>query len=241
MKIKSLKFSELVAQLINERDIIFRVVPTCIAIVPVSMLLGVLAAQTNWSVLEIFLFSLLGFTGSGQFALLPLADQGVGFFTMLMVAVSINSRYIPIAFSTAERLPRPLVQRMAIAYMLGDEAYALDREQANSVEIFITRFMIYGTWVASSVVGLLLAGLIPKQLLSISMNLGYPASIVLLVLSFNQLKTRIPQISSPWTRVCLEMLICVLVAVILLSLMGKVWFWLPSIAFSVWRLWEIHS
>lgn len=48
--------------------------PAALAIIPVSMLFGVLAGRSDWTPVEVALIGLLGFTGSGQFAVLPLAD-----------------------------------------------------------------------------------------------------------------------------------------------------------------------
>lgn len=213
-------------------------IPTALTLVPICMLFGVLAAQANWSVLEVFLFSLLGFSGSGQFALLPLAEQGMGFATLLLVAVSINSRYIPIAFVTASRLPRTPLRRAFLAHILGDEAYALEHERDPLLRIMTIRLTIYGVWVASTVAGTIAAGFIPKHLFGPGVNLGFPASVVLLVLSFGQLKARIPLIDAPWRKRMIEIGLCLAVALVLLAVLGPVWFWLPSIAFSTWRIWK---
>lgn len=215
-----------------------RATPTAVAIFPIGMLFGVLAAQAHWSSIDILLFSALGFSGSGQFALLPLVDQGIGFLTMLLMAVSINSRYIPIAFATASRLPRVPGQRAFLAHLLGDEAYALEHERDPTASIFVIRLTIYGAWVLSSVAGGLLSSLVPHSLLGDGVNLGFPASVVLLVLSFGQIKTRVPQIRASWYRRLIEIGLCVAVAMLLFTWLGKVWFWLPSIGFSTWRLWR---
>ncbi|WP_265258850.1 AzlC family ABC transporter permease [Verminephrobacter aporrectodeae] len=215
-----------------------RAAPTGLALVPVGMLFGVLAAQANWGALDVLLFGVLGFSGSGQFALLPLAAQGQGFLTMLLVAVSINSRYVPIAFVTASRLPRAPLRRAFLAHLLGDEAYAVEHEQDASVSILAIRLTIYGAWVLSTLAGVLAAGLLPRSSLSGGMNLGFPASAVLLVLSFGQLKVRVPRIAAPWRRRLAEMGLCIAAAMLLFAWLGPVWFWLPSIAFSSWRLWR---
>jgi predicted branched-subunit amino acid permease len=215
-----------------------RATPTAVAIFPVGMLFGVLAARAHWSSLEILLFSALGFSGSGQFALLPLVDQGLGFLTMLLMAVSINSRYIPIAFATASRLPHAPGKRAFLAHLLGDEAYALERERDPKAFIFVIRLTIYGAYVLSTVAGGLVVSLVPHSVLGEGVNLGFPASVVLLVLSFGQIKTRVPQIRAPWHRRLVEIGLCVAVALLLFTWLGRVWFWLPSIGFSTWRLWR---
>ncbi|MDR2991332.1 MAG: AzlC family ABC transporter permease [Burkholderiaceae bacterium] len=215
-----------------------RAVPTALTLIPICLLLGVLAAQTNWSLLEMLLFSVLGFSGSGQFALLPLAEQGSGVLTMLVVALSINSRYVPIALTTTARLPRQPVQRAFTAHLLGDEAYALEHEHDSFAAVLVTRLTIYLTWVTATVAGALMASLIPHTWFGSGVNLGFPASVVLLVLSFGQIKLRVPQIAAPWRRRLLELALCIAVALLLLATLGKTWFWLPSMAFSVWRLWK---
>ena len=218
---------------------VFRhVLPTSLTLVPIAMLLGVLAAQAHWSAFEVFLFSLLGFSGSGQFALMPLAAQDVGFLTLLLLAVSINSRYVPIAFVTASRLPSSPVRRGFMAHILGDEAFVLEQAVHEPAHMLVVRLTIYGVWVLSSVAGVLVAGMMPLELLDPRVNLGFPASVVLLVLSFSQLKARVPSIRASWPRRIFEIALCVLAALAFYALLGRIWFWLPSIAFSTWRLWK---
>lgn len=84
-------------------DALRRAAPAALAIIPVSMLFGVLASRSDWSPIEVALIGLLGFTGSGQFAVLPLADSGAGLLTMLLLTASINSRYLPIAYVSASK------------------------------------------------------------------------------------------------------------------------------------------
>lgn len=215
-----------------------RAAPTGVAIVPIGMLFGVLAGQANWGTLEVLAFSALGFSGSGQFALLPLAKEGLGFLTMLIVAMSINSRYVPIAFAAAVRLPQEPVKRAIMAHLVGDEAYALEQERDTVAAVLATRLTIYGAWVTSTVAGTLAASLVPRAWID-GINVGFPASVVLLVLSFEQLKLRIPTIPAPWCRRLSELAICISAALIFLVVLGKTWFWLPSMAFSTWRLWKV--
>ena len=213
-----------------------RALPTALAVAPTGMLFGVLASQSDWTPFEVLLLSAMGYSGSGQFALLPLAEQGIGFLTMLIVAISINCRYIPIVITTLTRLPKRPIPRAFMAHLVGDEAYALERERDQFAAIFSTRLTIYLAWVSSTFAGALFTTLIPANWFSPEMNLGFPASIVLLVLSFEQLKSRIPRISAPWERRLIELTLCVAAALVFIALLGKSWFWLPSIAFSTWRL-----
>lgn len=215
-----------------------RAVPTALTILPIGMLFGLLASKAQWDVSDVLLLSMLGFSGSGQFALLPLAEQGAGFLTMLMVTASVNSRYIPMAFISATRLPREAPRRAFLAHLLGDEAYALELESDPRRCIAAIRITIYCTWVLSHVIGVLVANLIPKELISADLQLGFPASLVLMILSFNQLKTRVPRINTTRVRKIAEIILCISVALLFCTWFGSVWFWLPSITFSCWRLWR---
>ncbi|MFP8779789.1 AzlC family ABC transporter permease [Hydrogenophaga sp. RWCD_12] len=212
--------------------------PTALAIFPIGVLFGLLASRAQWSVGEVFLLSVLGFSGSGQFALLPLAEQGVGFFTMWVVAASINSRYIPMAFIASPRLPAKTPGRIFLAHLLGDEAYALEQENDLVRRMAAIRITIFGAWVLSNVLGVLIAGSIPEGTLSANLQLGFPASLVLMILSFEQLKTRVPRIDATVARKTFEIVLCIAVALLFFHWLGKVWFWLPSLAFSCWRLWK---
>lgn len=218
-----------------------RALPTALTILPIGILFGLLASRAQWSVSEVLLLSMLGFSGSGQFALLPLAEQGVGFFTMWGLAASINSRYIPMAFISAPRLPKETPRRAFLAHLLGDEAYALEQESDPLRRMVAIRVTIYGAWVTSNVIGVLVADLIPKEVISTDLQLGFPASLVLMILSFDQLKARVPRINTTLVRKTAEIFLCVAVALFFFSWLGQVWFWLPSLAFSCWRLWRIGA
>ena len=209
-----------------------RVGPTALAIVPVSMLFGILAARADWSVLEILAVSALGFSGSGQFALLSLAEANAGFLTMLLVTASINSRYLPIAYASAGRLPTPFTQRAFVAHMLGDEAYATEHEADNCQTVFLLRATIFGVWVLSGLLGALIGQFIPAAWIGEDVNLGYPASVVLMYLSVSQLRTRLRLAKSPAharSTLLAAMGLCAGLALLFITLLGPLYFWIPSI------------
>ncbi|AXK57450.1 AzlC family ABC transporter permease [Pseudomonas protegens] len=205
-----------------------RVAPAALAIVPVSMLFGLLAGRADWSLLEVALVGLLGFTGSGQFAALPLAQSGAGFFTLLLVSASINSRYLPIAFTSSPRLPRGFLQKAGAAHMLGDEAYATEHERDNPVTVLVIRATIFLTWALAGVLGAWL----PLQWIGTEVNLGYPASVVLMYLSLAQLRSRLSLAHERRLAVLSMVALCVAVTLVLIMLLGTLYFWIPSVLIS---------
>ncbi|KTC34251.1 hypothetical protein AO265_34470 [Pseudomonas sp. ABAC61] len=193
------------------------------------MLFGVLASRADWSLLEVALVGLLGFTGSGQFAALPLAQSGAGFFTLLLVTASINSRYLPIAFTTSSRLPRGALHRAGVAHMLGDEAYATEHEQDSPATVLTIRGAIFLTWAVAGVLGALLGKLLPVEWIGSGVNLGYPASVVLMYLSLAQLRSRLSVERERQLGILVMTVICIALALTLISVLGTVYFWIPSV------------
>ncbi|MCG6659791.1 AzlC family ABC transporter permease [Halomonas campisalis] len=206
-----------------------RAAPVAIAVVPVSMLFGVLAVRADWSLLEVVAISLLGFSGSGQFALLPLAESGAGFFTMLLVTASINSRYLPIAYASAKRLPAAAGKRACLAHMLGDEAYATEHERDSGASLGWIRITIFIAWALAGLLGALLGRVIPTAWLGAEVNLGYPASVVLMYLSAAQLRARLWHNGQRRAPVLAAAGMSAGLALLLIQWLGPVYFWIPSV------------
>ncbi|MCY0965908.1 AzlC family ABC transporter permease [Parathalassolituus penaei] len=224
----------------STRRAFLRVLPSAIAIIPVSMLFGVLAYRANWSLLEVLAAGFLGFTGSGQFALLPLADTDASFLTMLLICASINSRYFPIAFTTTKRLPRTVLPRMFVSHMLGDEAYATERTSDTVLETLVIRLTIFVFWVVSGVIGALLAQAIPGAWLSSDIHLGFPASVVLVYLSVTQIKMRV---SGVYFHKSMMIAACLILATASYEWLGPTYFWIPSVLITAiildkWKKYE---
>ena len=222
-------------------DALRRAAPAALAIIPVSLLFGVLAGRSDWSPLEVALIGLLGFTGSGQFAVLPLADSGAGFVTMLLLTASINSRYLPIAYVSASRLPRSWGLRALLAHILGDEAYATEREQDSWAALAMIRGSLFLTWVIAGVAGASLGRLIPVTWLDADLNLGFPASVVLMYLSVSQLRARLPLLDAGKARLLLAVVLCALIAVLLILSLGPLYFWIPSVLLATFVLSRVRA
>lgn len=204
-----------------------RALPPAMAVIPVSMLFGVLAHRADWSFFDILAASALGFTGSGQFALLPLADTNAGFLTMLIICASINSRYLPISITTRNRLPNNLVARVFASHVLGDEAYATERNTDTVIQTLVIRSTIFFCWIVSGIIGAAVAKAIPASWLSSGIHLGYPASVVLVYLSVSQIRLHV---ASHYRLPLIMISVCLGVSVVIYLLMGPTFFWIPSIA-----------
>ncbi len=196
------------------------------ATAPISMLFGATAYNTNWSLDQILLIGLLGFSGSGQFAALPLAESGTSFLTLVVVTSLINSRYFVIALSCSTKLPHNTLYRIFTSHTLGDEAYAIEQGQTQNTMLVI-RFTIFLSWILFGVLG----GIIVQQapyLLPDHTNISFPASIVLFFLAVSQLKDRAKTKGSLITLP--KILLGLMISSLCYFSFGPVYFWLPAIA-----------
>ncbi|MBT2771051.1 AzlC family ABC transporter permease [Halomonas sp. ISL-60] len=194
------------------------------AIAPVSMLFGFTAYKAGWSIGEIFLVSLLGFSGSGQFAALPLSDSGATFLTILFVCIMINSRYFAISLSCSKKLPTNKLLKVFSSHALGDEAYAIEQGHSQRTMLII-RFTIFVCWIVFGVTGGIIAGLFPN-LLPDGINASIPASLMLLFLAISYLKNR-PYKSGLITVP--KVILGFIISGFLYYTLGAVYFWIPSI------------
>lgn len=208
----------------EKRGLTANITTAILAIAPVSMLFGFTAYKADWSILEIFLVSLLGFSGSGQFAALPLSNSGATFLTILFVSVMINSRYFAISLSCSKKLPPNKLLKVFSSHTLGDEAYAIEQGH-NQRAMLIIRFTIFGCWILFGVTGGIVAGLFPN-LLPVGINASIPASLVLLFLAISYLKNR-PYKSGLITVP--KAILGFIVSGFLYYTLGAVYFWIPSV------------
>ena len=125
--------------------------------------------------------------------------------------------------------------------MLGDEAYATESEQDNWASLAVIRATLFLTWVVAGVAGAVIGNLIPATWLAADLNLGFPASVVLMFLSASQLRSRLPQLSASHVRLLLAVALCTLVAVALIMLLGPLYFWIPSVLLATCVLARVRS
>jgi 4-azaleucine resistance transporter AzlC len=87
---------------------------------------GVLAREAGLDPLQASAMSLLVFAGAAQFASLELFRSGAAPIAIVAAALLINLRHLLMAAALRPHFgDRPLVQRLGLAYVLTDEAFAM--------------------------------------------------------------------------------------------------------------------
>jgi 4-azaleucine resistance transporter AzlC len=91
-----------------------------------AVVFGLTARDAGYSVAEAMLMSLLPFAGASQLAAVGYVQQGLPWLTIALLTGMLNARHVLYSASLAPALrPLPLRQRLGMAQVLTDEAFAL--------------------------------------------------------------------------------------------------------------------
>jgi 4-azaleucine resistance transporter AzlC len=148
------------------------ILPAMIAAVPIGLLFGALGVGKGLSVLEAGLMSVLVFAGGAQFAALELWTYPVPILALTFSTLLINARHVLMGASLAPKMGGfSLLQRLAAAWVLTDEAWALAERRALERRItpsywFAVAAMLPAAWIGSTFLGAWLGSFLgdPKRL-----------------------------------------------------------------------------
>ncbi|MEN2990099.1 AzlC family ABC transporter permease [Tistrella sp. BH-R2-4] len=206
--------------------------PVCLAVSPVGLLFGILAAAQGWAVLEVLGIAMIGFTGSGQFVWLRLAAEGGPALAGFAVILLINLRYVPmiLTISAPFRGTGPL--KGVAAHMVSDESYAVEAPGDDRRARWTVRGALFVTWTTTNLAGALIMPLIAGTEAAAVLGLlaFFPASLLLFTLSVLRLEAASRDISGrPVPRMVLAIAAAAGLALMLYLALGPQWFWLPGI------------
>ena len=215
-----------------------RIMPVVLALSPIGFLFGILAGQADWSFLDVFFMSLIGFTGSGQFTYLGLAhpdNEHIEYFTVFLIILGINLRYIPMSLSASSSISGSISIKTVLSHWLADESYAVERKEDSTKEKTIIRLSVVVFWTLSTSCGVLLSGVLPMTAKEILTGLTFPISAILILLSLDNIfafidERRVKHMFN-YRKLC-AVAVCIGISVLCIVFIGRKYFWLPSIAVS---------
>lgn len=218
-----------------------RVVPVGVALFPVGLLFGVLADQVDWGATDILLMSVIGFTGSGQFALLKFVQEGVGYGVAFLIILCMNLRYVPMALSASRPLRVSGIKKFLMSHFVSDESYAAELRGDNLVQRATIRLTIVLFWTSSTVAGVVAATYVPAEIKPYVIGLTFPISALLFLLSAMNIGAFTgTEDGARLTRVAV-IVVSTLASLGLILILGPRYFWIPGILISfallcmVWR------
>ena len=139
-----------------------------------GLMTGVAMVKSGMSLIEALLMGVLVFAGSSQLAAIPLIGAGAPMWVILATGFCVNLRFV--VFSAHLRsyvMHQPLWRRLVSGYFTADLSYVLfttrfpqpaeDAKGRLAQEAYLAGNAVisWGNWVASSILGVVLANYIP--------------------------------------------------------------------------------
>lgn len=172
------------------RNALRDIAPLTIALMPIGLIFGTLAAGKGLSVFEIFLMSTLVFAGSSQFAAVELWGYPIPVFAIFFSTLLINARHLLLGVSLAPKLAMRGWQKYLAVFFMSDEIWAVAEKQAQrrpvSAFYWFTVVAVFPTtWVLTSVIGALVGPLLgpPERF---GADFAFTAVFVALIASFER-------------------------------------------------------
>lgn len=144
------------------------ILPLALAVVPWGVLCGSLALQVGLSPLQAQFMSLAVFAGAAQLAALGLITGGTGSLVPILGSTAVvSSRHL--LYSAVFRphvMPLPLRWRLALAFLLTDEMFAVSQARTERTGHFqpgyalISGLVFYLVWNAATLAGIALSTLV---------------------------------------------------------------------------------
>lgn len=145
--------------------------PICLGYLSVSFAFGIFAVGAGLSVWQTILVSVANLTSAGQLAGVPIIVGSLPLIEMILTQFVINLRYSLMSVSMSQKLsPRvKLLQRLAIAFGVTDEIFAVAISQKEELE---TPYMLglittpFWGWTIGTTLGALAGDVLPEMAVS---------------------------------------------------------------------------
>ena len=142
--------------------------PVLVSPTIIGVTYGVLARQAGLDPIQTEAMSLLVFAGAAQFASVELLRSGAGAAVIVATVLFINLRHLLMATALRPSFAtRPLAQRLGLAYLLTDEAFAMGagwyRRGGRGVAYYVAfGLTLWLGWQLGTIAGALAGGMIPE-------------------------------------------------------------------------------
>lgn len=143
--------------------------PIALGYVPVGIAYAVLALQSGFSPLQTQLFSLMHYSGSGQFLAAAMAAQGAGLVAITIGCLLMNFRYFIMSTCVFRRFKSlNLWYRLGFCHLVTDETFAIftTAPQERICKSYFAGLFIcsYFSWNLGTFLGIIASPILPRQL-----------------------------------------------------------------------------
>ena len=165
------------------------ILPLTVAVVPIGLVFGAVAATKGLSALEAALMSALVFAGGSQFVAMDLWSHPASIAALGMAALLVNVRHVLMGASISRHMAAfSSRQKILSMFFLADEIWAVAEFRARNHRLtpawfFGAALPFYAAWVLSGLAGALLGSFVGDRSV-IAMDFVFPAVFVILIAGF---------------------------------------------------------
>ncbi len=145
--------------------------PILLGVIPFGLVFGALGMEMGLAAAEVQGLSLFVFAGSAQFIAVQLIGQGAAPLVIVLTILIVNLRHVLYSASLSPHLSRlPLRWRLALAWLLTDEAFAVATPRYRRPDTTYAHAYLLGTgltlwvcWQLSTALGIAFGARIPER------------------------------------------------------------------------------
>lgn len=163
--------------------------PLTVAVMPIGLVFGAVAAAKGLSSLEVILMSALVFAGGSQFVAIDIWTHPASWSAMAFSALLVNVRHVLMSASIGTKMPAfSGPRKYAAMLLLADEIWAMAELRAERTRLTPAWYVglsipFYCAWVLASLAGSL-AGTFLGDPNVVGLDFAFPAVFTVLVMSF---------------------------------------------------------
>ncbi|APG83957.1 branched-chain amino acid permease [Sinorhizobium americanum CCGM7] len=163
--------------------------PLTVAVMPIGLVFGAVAASKGLSSLEATLMSALVFAGGSQFVAMDIWTHPASWGALAFSALLVNIRHVLMSASLGTKMPAfSAPAKYAAMLLLADEIWAMAEVRAGQARLTPAWYAglavpFYCVWVLSSVAGAA-AGALLGDPRAIGLDFAFPAVFTVLVMGF---------------------------------------------------------
>ena len=168
--------------------------PLAIAVIPWGMLTGALAIQAGFTAAQAMFMSVFMFAGAAQLSAISLTNAGASWGAILGSTFVISSRHLLYSVVFREHVIKlPFRWRLAIAFVLTDEMFAVSQSHTQKTGIFsplyalVSGFTFHFAWAVATLLGVIGIDYLPDL---DSLGLDFAIVAVFISMTFDQIRRR---------------------------------------------------
>ncbi|ETD72317.1 azaleucine resistance protein AzlC [Pelistega indica] len=155
-------------------------IPTMLGYIPASLAFGLTGASIGLSPLELFSISFFVYAGSAQFFILASLQLGMPILSIVLLVFLLNLRHALYGPIIAKYLPESLKLRLAKAFYLTDEVFAVCYlklkdipEQGKSAWYFGLGLFAWFSWLLGTIIGVFAGASIMQSFPLLAKTMGF--------------------------------------------------------------------